>query len=249
MNFLSNILEKKSTEVVNLPDHRNVPYCQCDFNRLGQRGIFIAEIKAASPSFGQISDIFDPTAQAQKYIEGGAEAISILTDKEWFGGSFKNLRDVRAMTDTPLLCKDFIIDEKQVRHARMHGADIVLLIVKALTPDKIRELKDCVENLGMKALVEIQNEDELTTAQSIGADFILLNTRDLVTFVEDREGANLLAPKVPNDMTLIYASGIKTPKSIAQLPKNIDGCLIGTALMKSPNPAQFIRQARGFLPR
>ena len=101
----------------------------------------------------------------------------------------------------------------------------------------------------MRALVEIQNDDELAVAKSIGADFVLLNTRDLVTFVEDRASANDLALRVPGDMTLIYASGIKTPESICDLPRNIDGCLIGTALMRSENPTQFIRSARQYLPQ
>lgn len=244
-NYLDEIIERKKAEVEKLPLYPIVPDCAQDFSFLSKRPILIAEIKAKSPSQGRITNNFNPLAQTNAYVEGRADAISVLTDKDGFGGSFKILREVRSQTNKPLLCKDFIIDERQVDHARMHGADMALLIVKALPVERIEELKSHIESIGMKALVEIQNEEELKIARKIKADFILVNSRDLEVFETDMSGATELSKQVSEFATTIFGSAIESPTQAQSITHaGIHGCLIGTALMQSENPARFLQQCR-----
>ena len=145
----------------------------------------IAEIKRRSPSKGEIRPDFDAVACAQAYASAGAAAISVLTDAHYFGGSLELLAQVRAAVSLPLLRKDFILDAYQVDEARVHGADAVLLIVAALAPRALRELREHAEALGLDALVEVHDERELETALAAGADLIGINNRDLRSFEVD----------------------------------------------------------------
>jgi indole-3-glycerol phosphate synthase len=243
MGYLNDIIQRKTQEIENLPQYPIVPDCTADFSFLTKNDpIVIAEIKAASPSVGKITNNFNPTAQAAAYTDGGASAISILTDTVGFGGSFEILQDIRRKTKLPLLCKDFIIDERQIDHARMNGADMILLIIKSLSKNRLIELKNHTESIGMKPFIEIQNEDELEIANDIGADFVLLNSRDLQTFKIDMNGAINLAKKVPKNMTLIIGSGINTPQDTANFPSTVNGIIVGTALMQSDNPKHAVKQ-------
>lgn len=245
MTILDEIVANKIEEIKTLTDIAMPPRCEQDFAQLFQPApCLIAEVKAASPSEGVIAENFDPVGMAEKYIAGGCNAISVLTDQKYFGGSFDVLKAIRAMTNKPLLCKEFIIEEKQVRVARAMGADLVLLIVKILTKKRLQELKDTIEALGMKALIEVQNEEELDIALSVDPELLLINNRNLSSFeVDMNTTANLLAG-IPEYVKVIAASGIAQPDEVKNFPARVDGFLIGTALMRSSNPSGFLQSCR-----
>ncbi len=246
MSILDEIVAYKREEIKALADVQNPPHCTGDFAQLFQNApCLIAELKAASPSEGVIAENFEPEAQAAKYVAGGANAISVLTDKKYFGGSFEVLRNTRALTDLPLLCKEFIIDEKQIRVARDCGADLVLLIVKILRDEELLRLKNAVEDLGMAALIEIQNEEELERALKTSPDLLLINNRNLTSFDVDMGTTKNLLAGIPDHVKAIAASGIKAPSDLENFSPRVDGFLIGTTLMRSEDPAAFLRNCRG----
>lgn len=243
--ILDTIVQHKGQEILKIPDVVDVPRCAQDFNRVFTPcpGI-IAEIKAASPSEGDIVEEFDPLAIARSYIDGGASAMSILTDQHFFKGSFDILKAVRQITDKPLLCKDFIISEKQIRYARLNGADMCLLIVKILDSVRLKSLKQAIEKLGMMAVIEIQNEAELNTALSIDPHILLINNRNLESFSVDLNTSDSFASRIPDGVKVIAASGIQRPEDLARFSPRMDGFLIGTALMRSADKVQFLRGCR-----
>lgn len=243
--ILDRIVRYKKIEIEQIPDLSEVPLCAQNFERVfTPRPGLIAEIKAASPSEGDIVTDFDPLAIAASYIEGGAAAMSILTDSRFFKGSFEILRAVRAMTDKPLLCKDFLLCEKQIRYARMNGADMGLLIVKILDAGQLAALKQAMEDLGMMAVIEIQNEAELETAMAANPQIILINNRNLDSFSVDLKTSGNLAESIPANVRVIAASGINTPSDLNEFPERIDGFLIGTALMRANDKVGFLRGCR-----
>lgn len=245
MSILNSIVASKKKEIVQMPNIASPKPCNMDFSRLLDRHpILIAEIKEKSPSEGKFVNEFNPTSIANEYLEGGADALSILTDKEFFGGSFDVLRQVRTLTNKPLLCKEFIIDEKQIRFARAHGADLCLLIVKILTPRQLQELKNAIENLGMKAVVEVQNREELQIALAAQPEIILINNRNLNSFSVDMMTTANLLEYIPDPIKIIAASGIQTPEQIKNFPARINGFLIGSALMRSADRRQFLKRCR-----
>jgi indole-3-glycerol phosphate synthase len=194
----------------------------------------IAEVKKASPSAGVIRPDFDPVEISRTYQAAGARAISVLTDREFFQGSPQFLCDVRAAVDLPLLRKDFILDEAQVLQARALGADAYLLIVACLPPPRLKALMAYGRDLGMDPLVEVHNERELRTALDAGADLLGINNRDLRTFHVDLAATDRLAPLVPDGVTLVGESGIKTPDDIRRLGSaGADAVLIGETLMRA----------------
>lgn len=244
-SILDKIIRYKLDEIAQMPDVSMVPHCTQDFDRIftPHPGL-IAEIKAASPTEGDIITIFDPPAIAQSYIKGGATALSVLTDHKFFKGSFDILRDIRALTDMPVLCKDFILSGRQIRHARLHGADLCLLIVKILEKDQLTALKQQIEDLGMMAVIEIQNETELETALSLDPHILLINNRNLDSFVIDLDTTNMLAARIPATIRVIAASGIRAPADLAGFSARTDAFLIGTALMRAEDKALFLRGCR-----
>jgi indole-3-glycerol phosphate synthase len=240
---LERIVRHKQAEIAKMPDIADPPRCLKDsMHAFTPRPGLIAEIKAASPSEGDIVNNFDPLAIAQSYIDGGATAISVLTDQHFFKGGFDILRSIRALTDKPLLCKDFILSEKQIRFARLHGADMCLLIVKILERDQLLDLKTKIESLGMEAVIEIQNETELDIALSLDPAIILINNRNLDSFAVDLGTANRLAGRIPAKTKIIAASGIRSPNDLRGFSDRMDAFLIGTALMSSPDKAEFLRR-------
>jgi indole-3-glycerol phosphate synthase len=246
MTILDEIVATKRQEILHLPAVENIPLCRQDFSYLQKaKPILIAEIKAASPSEGNIvTGSFDPLAIARDYEAGGADAFSILTDESYFKGSFKILQQVRAITAKPLLCKEFILDDRQIRYARFCGADLCLLIVKILDPDQLKHLKQTVESFGMKAVVEVQNEAELKAAQAVGADILLINNRNLTNFTVDQNTTLSLLHYIPDGVVAIAASGIQQPEEIKTYPSRINGFLIGTALMRSADRIAFLKRCR-----
>lgn len=193
----------------------------------------ISEIKKASPSAGVICSDFHPVNMAKAYANGGAAAISVLTDIDYFQGHPDYLKEIRQHVDIPLLRKDFIIDELQIHEAVLLGADTFLLIVAILEKEQLKDLLQIGRSMGMNPLVEIHDEKELETALYAGADIIGVNNRDLNNFTVDIGLTTRLSPMVPDNCLLVGESGIKTVQDAAQLKKA--GCkaiLVGETLMR-----------------
>lgn len=192
----------------------------------------IAEVKRASPSRGDLADIPDPAHQAALYEQGGASAISVLTEQRKFKGSLADLEAVKARVALPVLRKDFIATPYQVLEARAAGADLALLIVAALEQPLLRELHDLILSLGMTPLVETHSLDEVKRAADIGAKLVGVNARNLSTFELDRDLFGTLAGELPADAIKIAESAVLTPADVAHYrAAGADVVLIGEALV------------------
>lgn len=201
--------------------------------RRGREVALLAEVKPRSPSAGIIREGGDPVEIGRSYERGGAAALSVLTDAQFFGGSLDALRLVRQAVDLPVLRKDFIIDRVQVEEARAAGADAVLLIVAALDDDSLRELYEAATELGMDVLVEVHDEREMERALGIGASIVGVNNRDLRTFRTDLAVTERLAASLPADAILVGESGILTVDDVARLGQaGVDAVLVGESLMR-----------------
>ncbi len=193
----------------------------------------IAEVKKASPSKGVIREDFDPILIAQTYSNGGADAISVLTEPHFFQGDIEYLTQIRRYCGTPLLRKDFIIDEYQLVEALVYGADFVLLIAKALSKKELKNLLNYTWHLGMEALVEIHDKEDLKKAIFAGANIIGINHRNLETFEMDMELTKRLMPLIPNGKIIVAESGINSKEIIEELSEiGVDAFLIGEYFMK-----------------
>lgn len=202
----------------------------------------IAEVKRASPSKGALSDIPDPAALASAYAEGGATAISVLTEERRFGGSLADLDAVRAAVDVPVLRKDFMVSEYQVWEARAHGADIILLIVAALDDRRLAELMTLAGTLGMACLVEVHDEAEATRAVDLGATVIGVNNRNLKTLDVDINTFARLAPLIPPSCVRVAESGVRGPEEAALFARaGADAILVGEALVVGGDPVDAVR--------
>jgi indole-3-glycerol phosphate synthase len=194
----------------------------------------IAEVKHASPSKGLLIADFDPAALAMTYAENGAAAISVLTDERFFKGHLGDLTTVREATPVPVLRKDFVIDPYQVYEGRAAGADAILLIVAALDDAQLANLHVLVIELGMAALVEVHNEDELDRALRLNPPLIGVNNRDLKTFDVDLRTTARLAESIPGDVTLVAESGIFTAADVRTMARaGAHAVLVGEALVTS----------------
>lgn len=200
---------------------------------------FILEVKRASPSEGALADI-DPGTVARGY-RGAADAVSVLTDTPYFGGSLADLAAVRLAFDGPVLCKDFVIDPRQIAEARLHGADAVLVMLSVLDDVGARACLATAERLGMEALVEAHDEDEVRRAVALGARIIGINNRDLKTLRVDLATTEKLSRLVPADRILVSESGITTRADLTRLALHADAFLVGSSLMKSGDPAAAAR--------
>jgi indole-3-glycerol phosphate synthase len=203
----------------------------------------VAEVKRASPSVGKIAAGLDAVAQARRYAAAGAAAISVLTDGPGFGGSLADLVAVRAAVDVPLLRKDFVVDRYQLLEARAAGADAALLIVAALTPERLDALlADCAA-LELAALVEVHDEAELTVALAAGARLVGVNNRNLKTFVVDLAVSERLLPGLPRDVKGVAESGVRTPEDARRLRRaGAANLLVGEALVRAPDPGWLLRE-------
>ncbi len=196
----------------------------------------IAEIKRASPSKGDILPRLDPVAVACEYVESGAAAISVLTDRH-FKGSLEDLRAVRKAVETPLLRKDFMFDPYQVYEARTAGADCILLIAAMLEEREVRELAALAAELGLAALVEVHNADEFKLAERIGARLIGINNRDLHTFVTDVAVSERLLARYRGEALVVAESGINTPADVRRLhAAGARAFLVGESLLRGGKP-------------
>lgn len=202
----------------------------------------IAEVKRASPSKGILIRSFDPVLLARTYADGGAAAISVLTDESFFMGHLSHLRSVRESVDLPVLRKDFIIDSIQIHQARIAGADAVLLIAAALEDVMLTRLMAEIRYLGMAALIEVHNEIELERALSAGADLIGINNRDLKTFREDLAVTERLAGKLPSNATLVAESAIRTVDDVRRMrDAGAHAVLVGEGLVTAPDISIQVR--------
>jgi indole-3-glycerol phosphate synthase len=203
----------------------------------------IAEVKRASPSRGALASIPDPAELARQYAEGGAHAISVLTEQRRFQGSLADLEAVRAAVDIPVLRKDFIADEYQIAEARAAGADIVLLIVAALDEATLRRLHAHILDWGMTPLVETHSFDEVRVAVDLGASLIGVNARDLTTFELDRDLFGRLAPIIPESAVRIAESAVLGVADVEHYRRaGADVVLVGEALVTGGDPAATARQ-------
>lgn len=192
----------------------------------------IAEVKRRSPSRGDLAHIPDSGTLARLYADGGARAISVLTEGRRFSGSLDDLDSVRAAVDIPILRKDFMVDEYQFHEARAHGADLVLLIVAALEVGQLHEFHALAHELGMTALVETHNAEELTIATDLGAPLIGINTRNLKDLSVDTLRFAPLADLAPAQCTLVAESGVAGPADVADYAgAGADLVLVGEALV------------------
>jgi indole-3-glycerol phosphate synthase len=203
----------------------------------------IAELKKASPSKGLIRASFDPETLARELAEGGAAALSVLTEPEFFQGSLENLRIASQVSGLPCLRKDFIVDEIQIIEARAHGADAILLIVAALEQPDLEGLAARARGQQLDVLCEAHDEEELQRAIDAGCTLIGVNSRNLRTFQVDLNTAYRLAKKLPPGVLAVAESGIGSPREIAELRSvGYEAFLIGESLMKAAFPGSALRR-------
>ena len=206
----------------------------------------IAEIKKASPSKGVLAEEFDPVRIATVYVQGGAAALSVLTDERFFQGSLDHLTAARAALPPPVLRKDFTLEPFHVFEAAAHGADAILLIAALLDDRQLRQLRELAESLGLAALVEIHDQHELVRAVASGARIIGVNNRDLRTFQVRLETSIELADLIPAGVIKVSESGIHSHADVARLQAaGYNAFLVGEHLMKSSDPANALRELRG----
>lgn len=206
----------------------------------------IAELKRRSPSQGDFVTRLDPAQQAAAYERGGAVAISVLTDRTYFGGSFDDLRAVRSAVQVPVLCKDFILTPYQVYEARAAGADLILLIVGALDDRTLIELRALALDLGMTPLIEVHDQHDLARAIAAGAELIGINNRDLTDFSVDLLTTEYLAPLVPDGVVMVSESGVATRQDVERVAQaGARAVLVGETLMRSGDPSTTIRELLG----
>ena len=205
----------------------------------------IAEVKKASPSKGLIAEDFDYLAIAKEYEDAGASAISVLTEPYFFKGSDDYLKEIAGEVNIPVLRKDFVVDEYMIWEAKLLGASAVLLIVSILDIVQLKKYLDLAHDLGLSAIVEAHDGDEIMKAMTVGAEIIGVNNRNLKDFTVDIENSINLRRCVSGDVVFISESGIKTHEDIIRLKENnVDAVLIGETLMKSDDKKAMISELK-----
>ncbi len=206
----------------------------------------IAEVKRSSPSKGALAPITDPAALAEQYQEAGASAVSVLTERRRFAGSLEDLDAVRARVTIPVLRKDFMVDEYQFLEARAHAADIVLLIVAALSRSQLKDFYDLSCELGMASLIEVHTAQELESAIEISPRMIGINSRNLKTLDVDTRAFADLIPQIPVEIIRVAESGISTRSDVqAAQSAGASVILVGEALVKSGDPISAMQELLG----
>jgi indole-3-glycerol phosphate synthase len=215
-------------------------------SRLPQAARIIAECKRRSPSKGILRQSYEPARHARAYADAGAAAISVLTEPTFFDGHPDHLRDVRAAVETPLLRKDFIVSEYQLLEAAVLGADAVLLIVGALEQDDLKRLLNAAAGLGLAALVEAHDRQEMDRAVDAGAKVIGVNSRNLRTLAVDPDILDAVGAALPPDVIAVAESGIRTPEDLSRLAAaGYDAFLVGERLIAQPDPGAALRELCG----
>ncbi|AEV34060.1 Indole-3-glycerol phosphate synthase [Owenweeksia hongkongensis DSM 17368] len=259
MNILERIINHKKKEVaerVSLypttllqrsPYFQTTPLSLVLYLKRPEGHGIIAEIKRKSPSKGAINLYVDVEQTSIGYMQSGASALSVLTDNEFFGGSNADLTTARKFNYCPILRKDFIIDKYQITEAKSIGADAILLIAAALTPEQCRTLAKYANDLNMEVLLEVHNRNEIESYLNEYVQLVGVNNRDLRTFETRLETSLNLAEIIPDSFLKISESGLKTPKDVELLKQHgYSGFLMGERFMQEANPAkacsEFIRQ-------
>ncbi|HLQ74769.1 MAG TPA: indole-3-glycerol phosphate synthase TrpC [Alloiococcus sp.] len=249
MTILDEIIEVKKQEVKALKSEifqayqgKTVISFKEHINNLPHMGI-IAEIKRASPSKGMINEHVNPVKQAKIYEQNGVQAISVLTDNQFFKGSIDDLIAVRNAVNLPILCKDFIIDEVQIDQAYSAGANIILLIAAALDDQTLEKLNNHALALNLEVLFEVHNEEEMERVLKLNPQLVGINNRDLKTFKVDLDTTEKLKNMVQDkDVILISESGIETREDVEKIASSgAESILIGETLMKAANLDQTIK--------
>jgi indole-3-glycerol phosphate synthase len=245
VNRLQEIIAAKSGEIASVKSSakhfRTLAEARTDFRdftsaiqRCGQRLKIIAETKKASPSAGMIAKNYNPVAMAKRFEANGADAVSILTEGNYFLGSIDDLRTTREQIALPVLRKDFLVDEAQILESAASNADAILLIVAAVTPEQLLSLHECAIANRLSALIEVHTRDELQIALDAGAKIIGINNRDLATFEVDLETTEKLLPHVPPGVRVVSESGIRNSEDVARMSHfPIDALLVGEALIRA----------------
>lgn len=254
--ILDDILAQKRTEVGKLKKEfsgkdaaslaKNAPPPR-DFLGALKKGLpsLIAEIKKASPSKGLLKKDFDPSAISKEYERAGASAISVLTDEKFFMGSIEDLKKARSASRLPILRKDFIIDESQVYESRIAGADAILLIVRALSGGKLKDLLDLSTELSMASLVEVHSGEEAEAAYLSGAEMIGINNRDLSDFGVDLDLTVDILRSLPKlkERMVVSESGIESGRDAKRLfDAGADAILVGESILKSESVEDKIKE-------
>jgi len=245
MNVLSEIIAKKLARV---REAKSPAKPHAFRSALRTEGInIIAEFKRRSPSKGMIREGANPSEIARAYQAGGAVAMSVLTEEDYFAGSLDDLREVKSTVDLPVLRKDFIVDEYQVYESAIAGANAILLIVAALDDELLVRLRRLAEDeLQMDALVEVHTSEEMRRAAACDAKLIGVNNRDLRTFEVSLDTSLRLAREAPGDALLVSESGLNNAADLQRLYEaGYRGFLIGETLMRAENPEQTLRSFRG----
>jgi len=254
--ILDTIVEQKRQEVDNLKRQGvGEPDCQVDPPRgfrqalTGYAGLsMIAEAKKASPSKGVICADFDPVKIALSYEQGGAQAISVLTDEKFFQGSLDYIPIVRQTVKLPVIRKDFIIDEHQIVQAGKFGADAILLIAAILDPVQIRDYLAMAKELGMDVLVEVHDEQELEKSLTEGSQLIGINNRNLRDFTVDLQTTFRLQKQIPAHIPVVSESGIKSHDDMKRLADHgVAAVLVGESLMRAADRSAALQELRGAL--
>lgn len=203
----------------------------------------ITEVKRSSPSRGELAPITDPAALATAYADGGAHAISVVTEERWFTGSLDDLVAIRQAVDVPLLRKDFVVSSYQLWEARAFGADLVLLIVAALEQEALVSLVERAQSIGLTPLVEVHDEEEVPRALAAGARIIGVNARDLRTMEVDRDRFAQLAEIMPSYVVKIAESGVRDTRDLLSYAQaGADAVLVGESLVKRADPRQAVAE-------
>ena len=206
----------------------------------------IAEIKRRSPGAGAIRPNLDPLLFGPAYESGGATALSILTDEQYFGGSLEDLASVRGLVEIPVLRKDFVIDDAQVYEARGAGADAILLIVRILDDERLRSFRTLAEELGMSVLVEAHDGAEVDRGLAAGARLLGVNNRNLRTFETRIDVTLSLAARVPPSVVLVSESGIHTAADVRRVgEQGVDAVLVGESLLRQEDPGAGVTALAG----
>ncbi|MCC5890005.1 MAG: indole-3-glycerol phosphate synthase TrpC [Alkalibacterium sp.] len=250
--ILERIIEEKKIEVAHLKEafsaesHKRTQPLRSFYDRCQQADEIqvIAEFKRSSPSKGDINTALEPDRQSSVYEQAGAAMVSVLTDEPFFGGTMADLKDVRESVDLPVLNKDFIIDRIQIDRAHAFGADVILLIVAALTDKQLKDLYDYARQKNLDVLVEVHNEEELDRAQKIKPRLIGVNNRNLKTFEVNLATTEKLAQGIDTKrQVLVSESGIKNSEDVRRVAAaGAKAILVGETLMKAEDPADMIRQ-------
>jgi indole-3-glycerol phosphate synthase len=243
-------LEQRRLPMGQLLEHLEVapPVRTCLPELLSDEISIISEIKRSSPSKGSLAPIDDPAGLAAQYEEAGAAVISVLTERRRFGGSLDDLDIVRKAVDIPVLRKDFMVSEYQFYEARAHGADVVLLIVAALSQNQLVDYYQLSKELGMKALVEVHTHDELERALEISPEIVGVNSRNLKTLEVDTQAFSQLIPQIPSGIARVAESGISKRDDVVFAHEcGATAILVGEALVRAQSPSVAIDELLGRL--